>query len=59
MRYCGGVCKGVVILKGGNFGGGWYWWVGRGGSTLMFWNLRSKFGAGRLVQFPVIIGGLA
>ncbi len=22
MRYCGGVCKGVVILKGGNFGGG-------------------------------------
>jgi len=26
MRYCGGVCKGVVILKGGNFGGGTGGW---------------------------------
>jgi len=59
MRYCGGVCKGVVILKGGNFGGGGVVLVGGKRSTLMFWNLRSKFGAGRLVQFPVIIGGLA
>jgi len=59
MRYCGGVCKGVVILKGGNFGGGRGVRGGGKRSTLMFWNLRSKFGAGRLVQFPVIIGGLA